>query len=130
MLRFCNLKFFAIPILVIFAFLVGCESSRDNYQIKPPKKPINVPKEAIWSGGVDGGVFIVVQKKKNSFPNIYFAEIYFDSTGEIWYKGRLSIEPSDNPIFEYNNKDVYSGWDGDTLYLRDGRILKAIDIKN
>jgi hypothetical protein len=127
MLRFNTFKFSAIPILILCVILIGCEFIKGSAAIKPPQKPPNVPKEAIWSGGVDGGVFILVQKDKNSPANIYFADIYYDSTGEIWYKGRLSIDPLEKPDFDYRNKEVYSGWDGDTLYLKDGRILKAID---
>lgn len=120
----------SICFMIIFIIvLMGCEITRDNVELKPPKKPAGVPKEAIWSGGLDGGVFILIKKDKNSPPNIYLAEIYFDSTGEIWYKGRMSMEPSEKPSFDYKNKEVYSGWDGDILYLRDGRMLKAIDPK-
>jgi hypothetical protein len=32
-----------------------------------------------------------------------------------------------DPNFDYNDADVFSGWDGDTLYLRDGRKLIAMD---
>lgn len=104
----------------------GCmENSNSN--VKQPKKPPNVPKEAVWSGGVDGGVFVYIRKEENSPPNIYSAKIFYDTTGEIWYEGRLSLEPPENPIFDYKSDEAFSGWDGDTLYLRDGRKLTAID---
>jgi hypothetical protein len=115
---------------VIVAVLTGCEVSQKKASINPPNKPANVPQEAVWSGGANGGAFIYLRKNNDSPPHIYSAEIYYDSTGEIWYKGQLKIEPVDNPQFDWKNKDVYSGWDGDTLYLKDGRLLKAIDTNN
>lgn len=116
---------------LVYSFLFslisyGCMENL-NSNAKQPKKPPNVPKEAVWSGGVDGGVFIYIRKEENSPPNIYVAKIFYDSTGDIWYEGRLSVEPPEDPIFDYKSDKVFSGWDGDTLYLRDGRKLTAID---
>jgi hypothetical protein len=105
----------------------GCNASDEAMSAAPPERPANVPKEAIWSGGKDGGVFIYISKSKDAQDNIYTAEIYFDTTGEVWYKGRLLLESSENKKFDPKDKNVLSGWDGDTLYLRDGRTLKAID---
>ncbi len=127
MLRKDSSRIYIVLMLIFCINLIGCEASNDNVEITPPARPANVPKEAIWSGGMDGGVFIYIKKSENAPSNIYSAEIYYDTTGEIWYKGRLSLEASENKIFDFNDKDVYAGWDGDTLYLRDGRMLKAID---
>jgi hypothetical protein len=105
----------------------GCNATNESMSAAPPKRPANVPKEAIWSGGKDGGVFICITKSKDAPDNIYNAEIYFDTNGEVWYKGRLLLEPSENQNIDSKDKNAYAGWDGDTLYLRDGRTLKALD---
>lgn len=91
-----------------------------------PKHPSSIPQEAFWVGGIDGGVFIISQKRKNDGLGIYYAEIYFE-TGTLAYKGRLALMPKKEELIDYKNKTIYSGWDGDSLHLIDGRFLKAID---
>ena len=119
----------AVAVLIVFLFInsLGCKSRKNSMAVTPQKRPANVPKEAIWCGGADGGAFIRVTKIKNDPEKIYAAEIYFDTTGEVWYRGKLILESSENPNFDFTNANVYSGWDGDILYLRDGRMLRAID---
>jgi hypothetical protein len=120
-------KLLVILVAALCITLFGCKAGDDSMEVTPPKRPANVPEEAIWSGGADGGAFIHITKSKDTPDNVYTAEIYFDTTGETWYRGRLLLESSENHSFDFKNENVYSGWDGDTLYLRDGRALKAID---
>lgn len=104
-------------------FLMSCDQGQMAEE--EPARPASVPINALWVGGVDGGVYVVVRKLEGDGPNIYDAEIYH-SVGEIDYKGKLSINSEENTEFDYTQKDSYSGWDGDTLYLRDGRQLKIV----
>jgi hypothetical protein len=122
-------QYVASAIALFAVALIGCGASKDNSLAAPQPRPANVPREAVWLGGSDGGVFVRIKQDKVDPSNIYSAEIYFGSTGEVWYKGRLSMKPSEKPKFDYKNVDSYAGWDGDTLYLKDGRVLKAIDSK-
>lgn len=51
-----------------------------NQPCPPPDKPRNVPLEAVWSGGCDGGDWIeLVEIKKNK----YRFRIYQDWSGEL-----------------------------------------------
>ena len=87
-----------------------------------PLKPDNIPESALWVGGPDGGVYVLVKKNKSDNQTIYDAKIYY-SEGSVNYIGKLVINTPNNPLFDYQNINSYSGWDGDTLYLQDGRLL-------
>jgi hypothetical protein len=112
-----------ILVLSFSMLLFACEAQ--DTSLEPPPRPDGVPKEALWVGGADGGVFLVLEKTAE--PQTFSAEIYFDQSGELWYKGRLKLEPGSSVDFDYKNAATFSAWDGDTLYLSDGRQLKAID---
>lgn len=90
-----------------------------------PPRPENIPQSAFWVGGPDGGMYVLVQKNNKDSPDIYDAKIYY-SEGSISYKGKLAINTPDNPQFNYNDVNSYSGWDGDILYLQDGRQLTIV----
>lgn len=47
------------------------------------EKPSNVPQDAIWKGGVDGGCWILFDKVSE---NIIEATIFYEN-GEVWDKG-------------------------------------------
>jgi hypothetical protein len=51
-------------------------------------------------------------------------EIYYVS-GDIAYKGKMSILPKDNTVIDYMNPKTYQGWDGDTLYVVGNKQLKV-----
>ena len=112
-----------LSILLVFS-LVSCE--RNNDEPSELTRPSSVPSEALWVGGVDGGVYVIVTKEKNNKPEIYNATIYF-SNGDVDFKGKLIINNVENPMFNYNDVNSYGGWDGDTLYLQDGRSLSIVD---
>lgn len=90
-----------------------------------PPRPENIPKGAFWLGGPDGGMYLLVQKNNKNSPGIYEAEIYY-SEGSISYRGKLAINTPSNPQFSYDDINSYSGWDGDVLYLQDGRQLTIV----
>ncbi len=99
----------------------------NNVDNMPETRPNSVPAHALWVGGIDGGVYILITKNIDNEPRIYNAVIYHE-IGSIEYKGRLIINSSNTPLFDYENASSYSMRDGDTLYLRDERYLKEIDI--
>lgn len=105
-----------LVLLLVFS-LVACDST-DTYG--PKIKPSNIPDTAFWVGGADGGAYIEIKPNKE-VRNKYYAKIYFDSTGEIWYEGWLIY--SGKETLNINDKNIYSLWDGDTLYLVDNKFL-------
>ena len=109
-------------LLLTLIFLPACDVQQSEPEI--PNKPSEVPDKAFWVGGLDGGVFALIEKNKNLEANEYLGEIYFVS-GDIAYKGKMSIFPKDNAIIDYMNPRTYQGWDGDTLYIEGNKQLKV-----
>lgn len=97
----------------------GCDKVNDIAEV--PQKPVSVPSESIWVGGLDGGVFVFI--KEGSTQGEYWGEIHYAS-GDIAYKGAFYIEPTGSDSFEYNNPELYQGWDGDTIYLANDMRLR------
>jgi len=122
---FLNIKnnFHVTILLFVTLILASCSNSNDNNE--GHTRPDSIPKTALWVGGVDGGIYLEIKKDQNDKPNIYSGVIYH-SSGDIDFKGKLSIN-NNEPSFEYNNSESYSSWDGDILYLRDGRELIIIN---
>lgn len=107
------------------SLIMGCERVLEQ-NLSQPAKPMNVPVSAFWIGGDDGGVFVILEKVKASPKEVYFSEIYNDQTGEILYKGQLVLYPPGQLQIEYKNPHLFSGWDGEALHLKDGRLLKVV----
>jgi hypothetical protein len=115
---------FCLCALTLFAF--GCErASSTSYAAVEPPKPKNVPSESVWVGGYDGGVFVFVKKAKQHGKGVYVAQIHAQS-GYLEYKGKLKMSPPDSADFETDKKESYSFWGGDSLHLRDGRVLNKV----
>lgn len=110
----------ALLLICSFFLWAGC----NDKSVVPPSKPANVPAAAVWVGGPDGGVYVDLEPMKEE--RYYFASIYTDKTGVIWYRGRLK---SDNSLVNFNprNSSAYSFWDGENLVLSSGAKLTAKD---
>jgi len=100
--------------------MLGCISKNT-----PPDMPHNVPSDAIWIGGNDGGVFLKCVKHENS-PQTYSCKIYNDSTGEIEVDTEFAIAQPGDPNIDINDRNLFDSWDGDCIYLKDGRRLERI----
>ncbi len=120
---FSNFKSYIYTIVFLSVLLIisGCSNSSDNTE--EHIRPDSIPNTALWVGGADGGIYLTIKKNKNDKSNIYRGVIYY-SSGGIDYEGKLTINNIENSNFDYSNSESYSSWDGDTLYLRDGRELK------
>jgi hypothetical protein len=100
--------------------LVACQQGSEP----EPPRPRGVPAKAIWAGGLDGGDFILLSPAKAA--GTYSAKIYNDHSGDLDFTGDLRLTaPSEAPI-DANDPKIYSGWDGQTLHLRDGRSLTPV----
>ncbi|MCP4297431.1 MAG: hypothetical protein GY786_17660 [Proteobacteria bacterium] len=90
-----------------------------------PPPSADIPENALWVGGPDGGVFVLVKKSNCGNSGIYDAEIYYNS-GSLDYKGKLVINTPENPEFVVDDVNSYGGWDGDRLFLQNGRYLETM----
>jgi hypothetical protein len=101
----------------------GCKLEIEQGEVEPPPRPQGVPKNALWAGGADGGVFLIVRPVGPSQPDTYSAEIYNDHSGSRVHRGLLRLEPTRDAPFAVGEAASYSGWDGQALHLTDGRRL-------
>lgn len=105
-----------LVVLALSVFIVGCDNE--------PSKPSNVPANAFFVGGKDGGVFL---RCVRNFDNtkIYRCTIYNDFNGEVWSEGIFAIE-NENSEFNPDDKEMYSAWDGARIILKDYRSLVKV----
>jgi hypothetical protein len=50
-------------LLLTLIFVSACDVQQSEPEI--PNKPSEVPDKAFWVGGLDGGVFVLIEKNKN-----------------------------------------------------------------
>lgn len=112
-----------LAVILAATFLISCSQEDDEKRSTPPIPP-NVPYDALWIGGNDGGAFIEVEETSDS--SRYLGTIYFESSGEIWYQGALKYTGS--TPFDTKSPSSYIAWDGDVLLLKNGSKLIALDI--
>ncbi len=111
-----------IWLTLVLIFISSCDIQYEA--ISPPPKPESVPESAFWIGGHEGGVFVSISMEQDR--ETYFGTIYFEANGEIWYRGKFQY--TGNVPFDLEDKSSYTGWDGDFLFLANGKKLIAVDI--
>lgn len=119
-----------VSIIVLLCTLSVAVFVYKNIEIESeiPPKPTSIPTGSLWVGGLDGGVYILLNKLAQDKLTIYDAKIFY-SEGTVSYIGKLVINTPENPSFDYADISFYTGWDGDTLYLKDGRTLSIYNKK-
>lgn len=113
--------FDCLPVLVLLV-IAACSTDID-----PPLRPDGVPENAMWIGGIDGGAWVLLERRVGDPPRIYRAQVFGDQVGDKWYVGRLEIGPNIAAVESITDPEVFQIWDGDNLLLKDGRIMVAID---
>jgi hypothetical protein len=116
----------AVSLLLLFLTVTACNIQVGDTTADAPPKPGNVPAQAVWSGGPDGGVFLLVSKTDGQAAGVYQGQIYHDRTGELEYDGKLKLNDNSRPEPDWSDASSYAGWDGSRLYLSDGRFLTAV----
>lgn len=75
------------------------------------QRPVNVPKTAIWKGGVDGGAWVEFVSVTSTAIN---ANIYYEN-GEIWEQG-IFKKNGNCDIAESKIVEEIAGFDGSSLF--------------
>ncbi len=83
------------------------------------------PDGSWWLGGDDGGVFIDIKDDDNPDDRIFVGTIYFDADKTIWYQGPLRLVG--NIEFAVDDRDLYLGWDGERLHLKESSYLETVN---
>ena len=108
-----------IPLFLVI-FLSACEIHYG--EVEPPPRPLSVPESVPWVGGPDGGVFVDISKTE--IQNIYTGSIYADVTGAVRFQGKFKY--TGKKSFDVSDRNSFSFWDGDYLFLRNNEKLIAI----
>lgn len=99
--------------LLALLWLAGCQTP-----VVPPARHANVPADAVWSGGADGGAWIACV---GPVATTYDCKVFDDFTGELRAAGRFTFVGQGAPpgarLLDLN------GFDGDTIHLKGGRSL-------
>ena len=103
--------------LLLAALLGGCH--KEETAAAEPARPASVPAQATFVGGLDGGVFLLLQPVGN---DLYQVKVFLDS-GVIAYEGRAKAATAGGKV---TVNDV-AGWDGQQLQLKDGGSLTPTD---
>jgi len=90
------------------------------------KHPANIPEGAYWVGGDDGGIFLTVAQDRRR-PDLYYCHI-FDVLGEPESEGLFAVIAPEEPSLNLANPKLFSGWDGSTLFLSDGRTMSRTNL--
>jgi hypothetical protein len=110
--------------VAINALLSACQCEVRSAEPEAPPRPSGVHAKAIWAGGIDGGAFIRLIPAKAD--GTYAARIYNDHSGDLEFNGKLRLKELSQAPIDVNDPKTYSGWDGESLFLRDGRILRPV----
>ncbi len=97
---------FAIAVLGICSIaLLGCKFEKATTAVRPD----NVPVEAIWGGGVDGGTWLHCLPPETPFR--YYCEVYDDFSGVLIWEDFFQLkivnwnDETERP--EYSSLDSY-----------------------
>ena len=91
-----------------------------------PRRPAGVPAQAFWVGGLDGGVFVLLERS-NDRKGTFAGKIYHQD-GELLYAGPLVPKPA-GTFVDPAQHEQFAGWDGERLLIADGRSLESVKLK-
>ena len=82
-----NDRVFALLAFIFSLFLwTGCI----HRKVEAPPRPSNVPQEAQWYGGADGGCWIIIHDTDT--VNRFHVRCFFDSDGELREEGIYEVD--------------------------------------
>jgi hypothetical protein len=92
-------------------------------------RPKNVPLDAIWVGGIDGGVYILLTSVKSTGSERYCAKVFNDFTGKVRFSGLVIRDPTMATPIKPTSPGVFAGWDSRGILLVDGTMLRSVAAK-
>jgi hypothetical protein len=102
--------------------LDGCGDAR----LEPSKRPANVPENAVWAGGPDGGAYVLCSVDEPL--NVNRCTIWNDYTGDSRsgvFRLAEDNRAATKPELVYKSAMMPGDHEG-TIYLKDGKLLKEI----
>lgn len=112
-------------LIIIATILTLFSCSADHDKVKPQERPKNIPEQAFWVGGTDGGNWYVVEHVHNHKNNA-FIKVYNDTDGSLIASKRFVLVcPIDNQQLIDNLQEQINGYDGEKILLRSSNNKKA-----
>jgi len=109
-----------IVVIISYFYFYPPDITVHEVEASAPEKPESVPEEALWVGGLDGGVFVLIfRADEGAYSGTVYAE-----NGPVLYQGPFRY--SGDADFDVSSQSNYSFWDGNFLALRNGEKLKAV----
>lgn len=112
-----------MAVVVVGILTLGCAHLESE-----PARPTELPAEAFWLGGPDGGVFVLLKRQDDPAFTSYNGAVYYPD-GSLWYQGRFTLDPAVGKSIDPGNRRQFAGWDGTQILLQDGRALVAERVK-
>jgi len=112
-----------VPYLLVTGFILLLTSTMTNENLNryagTPEHPANVPDRAVWAGGFSGGKFIYCDAIVGNRDN--HCTIYADVSGVIFAEADFHLKDENRAA----SKDElrYSGFNGQVIALKDGKVL-------
>jgi len=108
--------------IIIFILLIIYRSQLVNYVAADyvPKRPSDVPNDAIWAGGIDGGVWYIISSQKR-IANVWAIKIYKDN-GSPWVRGEFWWKEAPDT----KTMPPISAFDGHVIYLKGNKKMLPV----
>lgn len=100
----------------LLIFISGC-----GIQFEPVSDEIRRgPEGSFFAGGLDGGKFVLMSGP-SPVDGLYHGKLFYEN-GDLLYAGPFRYSAHERS-FDAADPALYSGWDGERLYLRDYTYL-------
>lgn len=102
---------------IISLFLMIFIFTKCKQDVKPPQRIKNIPIEALWYGGPDGGCWIKIDS--TNIVNEYRVTVFYEGDGSIWSNGLYKLcESCESKNLSLEKiKDLIDGFDGEVIIL-------------
>ncbi|MGF1461706.1 MAG: hypothetical protein ACFB2Z_00790 [Maricaulaceae bacterium] len=91
----------------------------------PDVRPAHVPEDAIWVGGPDGGVYVLIRRIETDPAMLYRGCIFYEYLPQPAFAGAMRLEG----LAALPPPEAWGGWNGRKLHLPEGAALVALGIE-
>lgn len=107
-----------IALLMAMLDLLACHKPAS---LEPKRRPANVPQDAIWAGGADGGAYVhcAVDVYRQTNP----CTVWNDYTGNIVESGDYKLMAQGRAAVQAELRNTAADFGGH-IYLQNGLVLK------
>lgn len=114
-----NVARWASALVLVSAVCVAACGRRAS---APPPRPENVPSDAVWASGTDGGAFISCLAVGAEPTNLFECVVFRDRDGDVVARGRFGTRPTFH-VGLAELRRSYAAFDGASILLANGAAL-------